>query len=395
MTEPVNLFDPEVRRNPYPTYARMREAPVAKVAPLGVWAVSRREDVLFALRHPEIFSSQAFQAVLSPAWLPESRIGHSLVAKDGPAHTKLRALLSRAFTPKVIAQLEPRVREFAERAADDMLEHEELDFIAAFAVRFPALVIAEILGLDPALIPRFGVWADHMAALSPVEPPPEVADAIRQTITDVNRYLGEVIAARRVEPRSDIISILTQAEIDGEQLDDEEILAFMSLLLPAGYETTRHLLANTMLCFLEHPEQIEAMRENPDRIPGFVEEVLRTDPSVHGVARITTQDVEIGGTTIPAGNMVFMFLGSTGHDPDGVEDPERFDPTREFKGLLAFGHGPHFCLGAPLARMEARVGIEVLIDRFRGFEAGSTEVTWNLSPTVRGPEQLSIRPLRA
>jgi cytochrome P450 len=390
----INLLDPGVRRDPYPTYAALREAPVQQVGPMGAWAVTRYDDVQYALKHPELFSSAGFQTMLRPAWLPYNPLGDSLLVKDGPDHTKLRALLSRAFTPRNIARLEPRIRELAAALTERLSTRDEFDFISEYAALFPAQVIAEILGVDPALHERFSAWADHIAAISPVQPPDDYANAVRQTIADMDRYLGEVIAARRAQPGDDIISALIEAEIDGVMLSDADIMAFMFALLPAGFETTRHLFAGAMLNFLT-TDEFQALREDRSRVPGFIEEVLRHDPSVHAIMRITTQPVEIGDTTIPAGSLVFLVIGATGRDPMRVTEPDRFDSTRDNAGQLAFGHGPHFCLGAALARLETRVGIEALLDHFTGFELGVDELSWNMSVIVRGPTHLPVRPRTA
>jgi cytochrome P450 len=393
MTDMINLFDPNVRRDPYPTYAELREAPVQQVGPMGAWAVTRYDDVQYALKHPELFSSTAFQAMFRPPWLPHNPFADCLLVKDGSEHAKLRALINRAFVPKNIAALEPRVREIAHDLADRLRDRSEFDFISGFAIPFPARVIAEILGVDPALHERFSVWADHMASISPIEPPPEYANAVRQTIADMERYLSEVIAARRVKPIDDMVSTLMEAEVDGAMLSDADILSFLFILLPAGFETTRHLMANSMLNFLT-TDEFARLRADRSAIPGFVEEVLRHDPPVHGVMRFTTQAVEIGGATIPPGSLVSLLIGSTGRDATHT-NPDHFDHARASGGLLAFGHGPHFCVGAALARLEARICVEVLLDRFDGFEPGAGEVTWNVTPTVRGPLSLPVRPVRA
>jgi cytochrome P450 len=395
MSDRINLFLPEVRRDPYPTYQALRAAPPQQVEPGGLWAISRYEDALFALKHPEIFSSAGFEALYKPAWLPHNPLADSLFTMDGPAHTKLRALVARAFAPKSMARLEPRVRTIAAECAEALLGCEECDFVERFSVAFPARVIAEILGLDPALHARFREWTDHIASISPVPPPEEIADAIRGTVTTMERYLREVVAARRAAPADDIVSDLITAEVDGATLTDEEIVAFLFLLLPAGFETTRHTLANIMLAFLDRPADFEALRADRSRIAGFVEESLRHDPPVHAVVRLITQDVELSGAKLPAGGMAMILIGATGRDGAQHADPERFDMTRESTNLLSFGHGAHYCLGAALARLEARIGIEELAARFRGFERAPGEVTWNMVPTVRGPNNLPIRPLAA
>jgi cytochrome P450 len=328
-----------------------------------------------------------------PAWLPHNPFADWLVVKDGPDHMKLRALLSHAFTPKNIARLEPRIHEIAVELTESLRQRDEFDFISEFAIPFPARVIAEILGVDPALHARFGEWAEHIASISPIEPPEEYANAVRKTIADMERYLGEVIAARRAKRGDDIVGVLVEAEIEGARLTDADILAFLFILLPAGFETTRHLLANAMLNFLSSDE-FQTLRGDRAGVPGFVEEVLRHDTSVQMLMRLTTREVELGGATIPAGSLVSVLLGAVGRDPAEVTDPERFDRTRENTSHISFGHGPHFCLGAALARLETRIGIEALLDRFAGFEPAVGKVEWNLAPTVRGPLMLPVRPLR-
>jgi cytochrome P450 len=394
MADMINLFDPNVRRDPYPAYAALREAPVQQVGPMGAWAVTRYEDVQYAFKHPELFSSTAFEAMFRPPWLGHNPFADCLLVKDGPDHTKLRALVNRAFVPKNIAALEPRVREIANDLADRLRDRSEFDFVGDFAVPFPARVIAEILGVDPALHERFSLWADHIASISPVEPPAEYADAVRTTIADMERYLSEVIAARRAKPIGDMISELMASEVDGAMLSDAEILSFLFILLPAGFETTRHLMANSMLNFLA-TDEFTRLKADRSAIPGFVEEVLRHDPPVHGVMRFTTQAVELGGATIPAGSLVTLLIGSTGRDAAHDANPDQFDHARTSGGILSFGHGPHYCVGAALGRLEARICVEVLLDRFEGFERGEGDVTWNITPTVRGPLHLPVRPIRS
>lgn len=395
MSERINLFTPDVRRDPYPTYETLRDAPPQQVEPGGLWAISRHEDVLFALKHPELFSSAGFEALYKPSWLPHNPLADSLFTKDGHGHARLRALVQRAFSPRSTARLEPRIRAIAAECAEDLRGCAECDYVERFAVAFPARVIAELLGVDPALHRRFREWTDHIASISPVPPPEEVAQAIRATVATMETYLKEVIAARRAAPAEDLVSELIVADVEGTHLTDDELVAFLFILLPAGFETTRHMLASVLLAFLDRPADFDALRADRTLIPGFVEEILRHDPPVHALFRVITQDVDLGGRRLPAGSMAMLLLGATGRDRAQHADPDRFDVKRENAGLLAFGHGAHYCLGAALARLEARIGIEELAARFRGFERAPGPVTWNFVPTVRGPNSLPIRPLVA
>jgi cytochrome P450 len=394
MSQPIDLFDPAVRRDPYPTYAELRRTGIPqRVEPGGMWAVSRHEDVQLALKHPELFASAGFGALYRPSWLPHNPLADSLLAQDGASHAKLRVLVSRAFTPRSLARIEPRIRVIAGQCAEQLCDRVEAEFIAEFAVVFPARVIAEILGLDPALHEKFRHWVDDIASITPIPPPEAVAERIRGTVLAFEGYLREVVGARRCAPGDDMVSDLLEAEIDGVALSDDEIVAFLFLLLPAGFETTRHFFANAMLAFLERPTDFAALRADPQQIPAFVEELLRHDPPVHAVFRLATQEVEMGGQRIPAGSLVLLLLGAANRDDAQFADAGRFDATRDSQAGMAFGHGVHFCLGAPLARMEARIGIEALAARFRGFERMPGEISWNLVPTVRGPNELPIRML--
>lgn len=396
MNDRINLFSTEIRKDPYPTYAVLRRSDAPQqVEPGGLWAISRHDDVQFALKHPELFSSAGFEALYKPTWLPHNPLADSLITKDGDAHAKLRALVSRAFTARSIARLEPRVRAIAAESTERLKTLGEADFIAEFAALFPARVIAEILGIDPELHRDFRRWTDDIAAIAPVPPSDEFAASVRRTLAEMESYLRETVAERKRAPREDMVSDLLRAEVDGQALCDEEIIAFLFILLPAGFETTRHFFANAMFAFLDRPGDYAALRADHARIPKFVEELLRHDPPVHGVLRLLTRDVEVGGVMLPRGAMVLLLLGSANRDDARFADARRFDAERESQAGMAFGHGVHFCLGAPLARLEARIGIEALAARFRGFERLPGEITWNLVPTVRGPNELPVRFLSA
>lgn len=391
VTEPTNLFAPDVRRNPYPTYARLRDAPVQQVEPGGFWAVSRHEDVEHVLKNPQVFSSAGFGALLKPSWLPHNPIADSMLTKDGPGHAKLRALVSRVFAPRAIARLEPRVRAIAAELCDRLATLGEADFVDAFAVPFTGRVIAEILGVDPVLTGEFQEWTRHISMISPLYPGDELANAIRGTVSKMEGYLKEVLEGRRRQPVDDTVSDLVGAEIEGSALTDEEIIAFLFLLLQGGFETTQHLLSAIVLGFMERPDDLTELGADRSRIATYVEESLRKEPSVHGAPRITTVDAEIGGVKVPRGSMVLLLLGSANHDPSVFSAPERFDAGRSTQRSLAFGHGAHFCLGAPLARLQARIAIEELASRFRAFDRLPGELQYNLSTVVLGPLSLPIR----
>lgn len=392
MQEPINIFDPDVRSNPYPSYARMRlDGPVQQVQPGGFWAVSRAEDVEFVLKNPQIFSSSGFEPIFKTSWLPHNPMGDSMVVKDGPAHAKLRALVSSVFTPRALARLEPQIRATCVEVAEHLAVIREGDFVDEFCARVPGLVIADMIGLDRKLQSKFKQWISHYVIVSPVDPGDEVADAVRATIRELEGYFAEVISVRRAAPRDDIVSNLIAAKVDGNALTDEELISFLFLLLSAGFETTMHFFSNAMLDFARRPEAFTRLREDPQQIPTYVDELLRMEPPVHSIFRLTAVDTELGGVQLPRGSMVMVFLASANHDATRFAKPDRFDTARASQAGLAFGHGVHHCLGASLARLEARLMLEELAARFVRFENLSGEVQWNLTLHVRGPVALPFR----
>ena len=391
MTPPINLLHPDVRANPYPVYAELRRGPVRRVEPGDLWAVSRYDDVQFVLKNPESFSSGGFQTLLKPAWLPHNPLGDSILALDAPEHTGKRALVASAFNARSIARMAPLVQAIAGELADSLPAGGEVDFMAAFAEPLPARMIGEILGLDPSLHSEFKRWGDDLAAITPIEPSEELAASIRKTVAEMERYLQEVLDARRRAPGDDIVSDLIRAKINGESLTNAELMAFLFLLLPAGFETTTGLFSNSILGFVERPDDLARLRVNRALIPAFIEETLRWNPPVHGVLRLTTRDVELQGVTVPRGSMVVALLASASRDEAQFPGADRFDMHRGSQGGMAFGQGLHFCLGVSLARLEGRIGLEALLSRFKGFERPPGDISWNRSLNLRAPTALPVR----
>jgi cytochrome P450 len=391
MNDPIHLMTPELRANPYPFYAEMRRArPVVQVEPAGMWAVSRHEDVAFVLKHPELFSSQGFRAAWEPAWLGYNPIARSILAMDGAPHAKLRAFVTRAFGARALARIEPRIRELAAGLAGELAAAGEADFISTFALPLPAFVIADLLGLDRSLWRRFKQWADDVVSVTPVPQSPEQAARVRASIAELTGYCSEVIAARRRAPIDDFMSDLIRAEVDGQSLSDEELVSFAAVLLLGGFDTTTYLLANAVRILAERPELTSALRADPAAIAGFVEEVLRFDAPVHGLPRIALEEVTLGGATVPRGSLVLALIGSANRDERAFQEPDRFNMRRGEHGI-PFGFGIHACIGAGLARLEARLSLEALLARARGFIRPPGELEWNCSLTVRGPVAMPIR----
>ncbi|WP_437757860.1 cytochrome P450 [Sorangium sp. So ce1389] len=386
----MDVLAPAFRADPYPHYAELRrEAPVCQVEPGGMWAVSRYEDVLFVLKSPELFSSHGFKAAWQPPWVGYNPLANSMLALDPPAHTRLRGLIHRAFGSRTVTRLAPRVRAVAEELASGLAG--EVDFIEALAMPLPAFVIGEVLGLDHGLRAHFKRWADDILSVTPGPAPPANAGRIRRTIVELTGYLKDVVAARRRAPADDTVSDLVRAELDGQALTDTEIVDFLVLLLLGGLETTTHLLGNALLFLADHPDMMRRLHDAPDLVPLFLEEVLRYDGPSQSVPRLTTREVSLAGATLPAGALVLALVASANRDERQYPDPDRFDLHRGSHGGLQFGHGIHFCIGAALARMEARAALEALVARFPRVERCSGEIAYNRTLTVRGPVALPLR----
>ena len=392
-SESIDMLAPQVRANPFPTYESLRQHPPRPVEPAGVWAVARYRDVQYVLKNSHLFISSAFQRMLEPDWIPRNPMADSLLALDPPEHTKLRALANRGFTTAAIASLRPRIDALAEELVEGLVQRaDEVDFVAAMGAVMPARIIAELIGIDQGQHQSIKRWSNALASITPAPPTEEQLRTVVPCIEEMSAHLGEVIQARRQKPQDDMVSRLVQSEIDGRQLTDRELLGLLFILVPAGFETTSHLLSSAALRFSQHPDELALLRAKPDRVPAYVEELLRYQPSVHGVLRLSTADVELGGVTIPGGSMVLALLGAANRDPDRFPDPDVFDINRNPTAHMSLGHGIHFCLGAPLARMEAASAIAAMSRKLARVElARDTALAWNRSLTIRGLMRLPLR----
>ncbi|MFS8066674.1 MAG: cytochrome P450 [Byssovorax sp.] len=388
-----DLLSPELKANPYPAYAEMRRStPVCQVDPGGMWAVSRHDDVMYVLRNPRLFSSQGFRAVTNPPWLGGNPLADSMLMMDPPEHGRLRGLITRAFIVSAMARIEPRVRAFAEQAVAELPPGAPVDIISPYALRIPASVIGALLGMDPALHARLKRWADLMTGgVSTVRPGEhERKQLARDAVAEVRSYFGELLEQRRREPGEDIVSDLLRARVEGEALSQDELLAFLALLLVGGIETAVNMLGSSLVVLVERPDLWARLRADRSQIPAFIEEVLRYEPPVHAAPRVTTEEVELGGIRLPQGAPVLALLGSACRDESHFPGGDRFDMDRPGPQNLPFGHGIHFCLGATLARMEGRLALEALLDRCSGLSRGPEPMTWHRSLVVRGPGSLPL-----
>jgi cytochrome P450 len=387
-------MSPEIRANPYPIYAELRrDSPVAQVDPGGLWAVSRYEDILSVFKTPKVFSSAGLRMAAEPPWFGRPNpISDSLLFMDDPKqHGRLRGLVNRAFGPTALARLEPRIRATAEELTTRVLSRRTVDFVEDFALPLPASVIGSLMGLEPALHSRFKQWSDDIVAVSVTQPgDTALLEQCRRTVEEMEQYLGEVIARRRETPGDDMVSELVNARIEGEALSDKELMGFLFLLLVAGLETTVHLLGHSARLLAEHPDVLARLRADRSLIPAFIEEVLRFEPPVHGTMRLCTEDVTLAGVSLPRGSVLVLLLGSAMRDERYCADGDRFSLDRKGPHNTAFGHGMHFCLGAPLARLEARAALEALLARCSGLAIRPEPIEWNQSMTVRGVRALPL-----
>ena len=309
---------------------------------------------------------------------------------DPPEHHKLRRLISHSFTPKRVADLAPRIVEIATELLDGLSGSRQLDLVSQFAYPLPVTVIAELLGVPIADRELFRGWADHLLSMPRADFTSEsFARTVEDALREMDAYLLRHCLARRRRPGDDLISDLVTAEVDGERLDDEEVVNFSRLLLLAGHITTTMLLGNTVLCLHEFREAASELRADRSRIPAALEEVLRFRPPFPQMARVTTADVELSGHAIPSGQLVLLWLLAANHDERQFADPERLAIHRNPNEQMAFGHGVHFCLGAPLARLEGKLAVDLLLSRLADIEiTAGAEIEYY--PNVFGAKSLPI-----
>jgi cytochrome P450 len=373
----------EIHEDPYPVYARLRaEAPVYHNDELGFWALSRHDDVLAAFRNVDGFSNSYGVSLDPSAFGPEAHRFMSFLALDPPRHTRMRSLVGKGFTPSKVGAMEDRIRAIAVEHLDEALERGSFDFIADFAGKLPMDVISELVGVpvvDRAEIRRLADLVVHRED-GVFDVPQAGLDA---ALTLVAYYQG-MVDERRAAPRDDLTSALLEAELDGDRLTDEEIIAFLFLMVVAGNETTTKLLGNAWYWAWRHPDQRAKPISEPARVADWVEETLRFDTSSQMLLRMARTDLSFHGSTIPEGDRVLLLVGSANRDETVFPEPDRYDLDRDTSRLVSFGSGRHFCMGAPLARMEARIGLGELVSRVASYEVDPDGIERVHSINVRG-----------
>jgi cytochrome P450 len=432
MAVTYNPFHPDVKADPYPYYAALRkESPVYQIPKTGFYAVSRYDDVAAVLKQPELYSSLGMRVMLmqgmgsaaglagtpgvqqlvasaipdiempSPAQilemvnklpfsLPELLESRSLIMSDPPVHTPMRALVNRGFTPRRISALEDRIRAMAADAIEQIRGQEVFDLVQELTVPIPVRVIAEMLGVEPDRHDDFKRWSDAIVTGISGGAAGQTPAVLLSAFQELMAYFSEIVERRRLEPRDDLVSVLVAAQEGDTKLTDLEVVMFGVLILAAGNETTTNLIGNAVLSLLRLPEELEKVRKNPDLIPSLVEETLRFDSPVQALFRQVTADTELAGTPLKKDTIVLPLFASANRDEAVFPDPDRFDVTRNPQGHLAFGYGVHFCLGASLARLEARVCLEALLNDLPPFRAVEDQVDRIDSFLLRGPRRLDL-----
>jgi cytochrome P450 len=404
MTEPQTaepLFDPFApgfTDDPYPHYAAVRAAAPVYQHPFGFWLVTRYEDVSWLLRAPGMSVEDRNMADGPMQQLREATYGDSaevsamsMLDRDPPDHTRLRKLVSKAFTPRAIEALRPRITELVDGMLDTMARQRRVDLVDALAFPLPFAVIGEMLGTPPADHERIRQLSGTVVrSLEPVADP-ELAAAITAADAELTQIAAEMIAWKRANPAGDLLTALINAEDDGDMLGDDELVAQTLLLYIAGHETTVNLISGGMLALLRHPGQLDLLRRDPGLVPGAVEELLRYDSPVQASRRITLEPVTLRDVKLPAGAFVMASLGSANRDQDfwGPDADDLRIDRENARQHVSFGAGHHHCLGASLARLEASIAFERIVTRFPGL-ALDGDVIWNGRINLRGPEHLPV-----
>jgi cytochrome P450 len=363
----------------------------------GVWFLTRYEDVHNTLRDPR-FSVDRMSATIIrenverlPAFVQQTAQGmRSMLNTDPPDHTRVRKLVNKAFTPRRIASLQSHIESIVDELLAPVMGAGQMDVIDALAAPLPAIVIAELLGVPAEDHRQFKTWAAELVAGLGQSTLGSRRASTAPAMQKLFGYLTEIIAARRKEPRDDLISAMVLAQEEEDALSDNELLATSNLLLIAGHETTTNLIGNGLLALLREPDELERLRGEMTLLPTAIEELLRYDGPVQATIRVAREDLAIDGHRIEQGSLVLVGIGAANHDPAVFDEPERLDVGRDPNPHLAFGFGAHFCLGAPLARLEAEIAFRVLLERFPHMTLATEAPEFRSNPVLRGLVSLPV-----
>lgn len=397
--ETLSEFDPsrpEILRDPYIHLKAWREKdPVHWNPVLGRWMVLRHKDVQSLCKHPS-FSSESRNQKRLPwllrVWLRPllSGILNSMLFRDPPEHTRLRQTVNAAFSPKLMADLNVKIEKIAKELLDQVSGQGRMDLIADFAFPLPVTVISELLGVDPADRAMFRKWSNAITAIV-VRPKLGLKDLLRanSSVIEMRKYFDDLFRKRRAEPREDLVSHLVK--LSPEKLNSDELFSMCMLILVAGHETTTNILGLAVYALLQNPTEWEKLKSDPARMDRAVDELLRYDSSVQALARVCVQDVEIGGKQIKKGDTMMLSLASANRDPEFLADADRMDIDRAPVAGLTFGHGPHFCLGASLTKLEMKIALRALIERFPNLKLAEQDFAWVPALSHRGLKRLEVK----
>ena len=400
----LDITNPEYYKNPYSIYTQVREQnTISMVAGLGgsmSYFLSRYDDVVSVLKDTR-FSNERHKVsdsglkLMEAWWMPSifKAMANSMIMVDDPSHARLRNLVHKAFTPRMIQQMALRIEEISNQLLDEAAKQETVDFIRMFALPLPLTVISDMMGVPAKDRAKFHKWTanfiDSASSANPRTMLPQLPNAFQ-----MNRFLRQLITLRRSDPQDDLITALVRAEESGDKLNEDELVAMLFILLLAGHETTVNLLGNGTLALLEHLDQLDKLKANPELIDTAVEEILRfTNPVQQIAPRYALEDVELHGQRIPKGASVMCGIASANRDESVFPNADQFDITRNPNRHIAFGLGIHYCLGAPLARLEGKIALQVLLNRYPNLELAlpADQLQWRASGALRGLKSLPIR----
>lgn len=385
--------------NPYPVYQQMREAaPVYWSDAWGCWMLTRYQDITWTLQDYQTFTSlgrlTATMDLPEPLWEKvEPLVRHysqGLINVDPPDHTRMRKLVHMAFTPRAIRKMKVYVQDIVTGLIDARIERGEMDVIWDFSYPLPVTVIAAMMGIPAEDHAKFKAWSGEIVGfMATPKPSPEVLLKSQDALLAMQQYFRDIYAKRRQQPEDDLITALVQAELEGDKLSEEEMVSSCVTILIGGHETTTYLIANGLYALLQHPDEFRRLRDNLDLAESATEEFLRYEGPFQRNRRIATRQVQIAGATIEKDQLIIQFLGAANRDPTQFPDPDTLDIRRSPNKHLAFGYGPHFCLGAPLARLEAPLAFRGLLARLKNMRLAHDNLEWN-SALFRGLKSLPI-----
>ncbi len=391
-------------QNPYPLYHELRQqAPVYWSEAWGCWLLTRYDDITWTLQDYKTFTSlgrlTATMELPEPLWERVAPLvrhySQGLINVDPPDHTRMRQLVHMAFTPRAIRKMRAYIEDIVERLIDEQIERGFMDVIWDFSYPLPVTVIAEMMGIPVDDHAKFKRWSREIVGfMATPKPRPEVLLKSQDALQAMQQYFRDIYAKRRLAPEDDLITALVRAELEGDKLSEEEMVSSCVTILIGGHETTTYLIANGVYALLQHPDQLRRLRDNPALDASATEEFLRYEGPFQRNRRIATRDVVIGDMTIKKDQLILQFLGAANRDPSRFDQPDALDLARSPNKHLAFGYGPHFCLGAPLARLEAPVAIRALLQKLPKIRLAHEDLEWN-SALFRGLKSLPIEFERA